>query len=306
MEELKFDYIIIGAGVAGLASAQYAARAGLNTIVLEGTSMGGQATQIADLENYPGVFPAVNGYDFIDTMQKQAESFGAQIKQVTVISIDKKGDDFVVTTKKETYTAPALLIATGAIHRNLEVPGEKELTGRGVSYCAVCDGPFFRNKRIVVVGGGDSACSEAVYLSTLSKDVSIIHRRDSFRAQKAVSDKMLAAGVKPIYNTVVKAVKGTNKVEALTLQNVKTGEESELPCDAVFVFTGMLPQTTLVEMLPKDEAGYIITNEDMETSIPGLFAAGDVRSKSFRQVVTAAADGATAANAAKKMLDERR
>ena len=306
MEELKFDYIIIGAGVAGLASAQYAARAGLNTIVLEGTSMGGQATQIADLENYPGVFPAVNGYDFIDTMRKQAETFGAQIKQVTVISIDKKGDDFVVTTKKETYTAPALLIATGAIHRNLEVPGEKELTGRGVSYCAVCDGPFFRNKRIVVVGGGDSACSEAVYLSTLSKDVSIIHRRDSFRAQKAVSDKMLAAGVKPIYNTVVKAVKGTNKVEALTLQNVKTGEESELPCDAVFVFTGMLPQTTLVEMLPKDEAGYIITNEDMETSIPGLFAAGDVRSKSFRQVVTAAADGATAANAAKKMLDERR
>ena len=305
MEELKFDYIIIGAGVAGLASAQYAARAGLNTIVLEGTSMGGQATQIADLENYPGVFPAVNGYDFIDTMRKQAETFGAQIKQVTVISIDKKGDDFVVTTKKETYTAPALLIATGAIHRNLEVPGEKELTGRGVSYCAVCDGPFFRNKRIVVVGGGDSACSEAVYLSTLSKDVSIIHRRDSFRAQKAVSDKMLAAGVKPIYNTVVKAVKGTNKVEALTLQNVKTGEESELPCDGVFVFTGMLPQTTLVEMLPKDEAGYIITNEDMETSIPGLFAAGDVRSKSFRQVVTAAADGATAANAAKKMLDER-
>ena len=305
MEELKFDYIIIGAGVAGLASAQYAARAGLNTIVLEGTSMGGQATQIADLENYPGVFPAVNGYDFIDTMRKQAETFGAQIKQVTVISIDKKGDDFVVTTKKETYTAPALLIATGAIHRNLEVPGEKELTGRGVSYCAVCDGPFFRNKRIVVVGGGDSACSEAVYLSTLSKDVSIIHRRDSFRAQKAVSDKMLAAGVKPIYNTVVKAVKGTNKVEALTLQNVKTGEESELPCDAFFVFTGMLPQTTLVEMLPKDEAGYIITNEDMETSIPGLFAAGDVRSKSFRQVVTAAADGATAANAAKKMLDER-
>ena len=220
--------------------------------------------------------------------------------------MDKSGKNYIVTCRNKTFEAPCLCIATGAIHRNLEVPGEKELTGRGVSYCAVCDGPFFRNKRIVVVGGGDSACSEAVYLSTLSKDVSIIHRRDSFRAQKAVSDKMLAAGVKPIYNTVVKAVKGTNKVEALTLQNVKTGEESELPCDAVFVFTGMLPQTALVEMLPKDEAGYIITNEDMETSIPGLFAAGDVRSKSFRQVVTAAADGATAANAAKKMLEERR
>ena len=306
MEELRYDYIIIGAGVAGLASAQYAARGGLNTIVLEGTSMGGQATQIAELENYPGVFPAVNGYDFIDTMRKQAESFGAQIKQVTVSSIDKKGSDFVVVTKKETYIAPALLIATGAIHRNLEVPGEKELTGRGVSYCAVCDGPFFRNKKIVVVGGGDSACSEAIYLSTISKDVSIIHRRDSFRAQKAVTDKMLASGVKPVYDTVVKKINGTNKVESVTIENVKTGEQSELACDAVFVFTGMIPQTALVEMLPKDEAGYIITNDEMETAIPGLFAAGDVRSKSFRQIVTAAADGAIAANAAKKMLDERR
>lgn len=304
MEELRYDYIIIGAGVAGLASAQYAARGGLNTIVLEGTSTGGQVTQIAELENYPGIYPAVNGYDFIDTMQKQAESFGAQIKQVTVISIDKKGDDFVVTTKKDTYIAPALLIATGAIHRNLEVPGEKELTGRGVSYCAVCDGPFFRNKRIVVVGGGDSACSEAVYLSTLSKDVSIIHRRDSFRAQKAVSDKMLAAGVKPVYDSVVKSINGTNKVESVTVENVKTGEKYDLPCDAVFVFTGMLPQTSLVEMLPKDEGGYIITNENMETAIPGLFAAGDVRSKSFRQIVTAAADGAIAANSAKKMINE--
>ncbi len=304
MEEIRYDYIIIGAGAAGLASAQYAARGGLKTIVLEEMTAGGQATQIAELENYPGIYPAINGFDFADTMRKQAEAFGAEIKQVTVTSIDKKGKDFVVVTKKETYTAPALLIATGAIHRNLEVPGEKELTGRGVSYCAVCDGPFFRNKKIVVVGGGDSACSEAVYLSTISKDVSIIHRRDSFRAQKAVSDKMLAAGVKPVYDSVVKSINGTNKVESVTVENVKTGEQSELACDAVFIFTGMLPQTSLVEMLPKDEGGYIITNENMETAIPGLFAAGDVRSKSFRQIVTAAADGAIAANSAKKMINE--
>ena len=304
MEEIKYDYIIIGAGAAGLASAQYAARGGLKTVVLEEKTPGGQVIQIAELENYPGIYPATNGYDFSDTMKKQAEAFGAEIKQVSVSSIDKKGSDFVVVTKKETYIAPALLIATGAIHRNLEVPGEKELKGRGVSYCAVCDGPFFRNKKIVVVGGGDSACSEAVYLSTLSKDVSIIHRRDSFRAQKAVSDKMLAAGVKPVYDSVVKSINGTNKVESVTVENVKTGEKYDLPCDAVFIFTGMIPQTSLVEMLPKDEGGYIITDENMETAVPGLFAAGDIRSKSFRQIVTAVSDGAIAANSAKKMIDE--
>ena len=188
-----------------------------------------------------------------------------------------------------------MCIATGAVHRNLEVPGEKELTGRGVSYCAVCDGPFFRNKKIVVIGGGDSACSEATYLSSISGDVSIIHRRDSFRAQKSVIDKMLAAGVKPIYDTVVESINGSNKVESVTLKNVKTGESSEFKTDAVFIFTGMIPQTELVGMLPKDDAGYLITDENMETSMPGLFAAGDVRSKPFRQIVTAVADGAIAA-----------
>lgn len=302
MENKVFDYIIIGAGPAGLASAQYAARGGLKTVVLEGMSMGGQVMQITDLENYPGMYPAVNGVDFIETMQKQAEAFGAKIEQVQVSSIDKKGKDFIIKTKDAVYTAPALCIATGAIHRNLEVSGEKELTGRGVSYCAVCDGPFFKNKKIVVVGGGDSACSEAIYLSTISNDVTIIHRRDSFRAQQAVIDKMLAAGVKPVYDTVVKSINGTVKVESITVENVKTGAQSNIDCNAVFVFTGMIPQTNLVDMLPKDEGGYIITNEKMETAIPGLFAAGDVRSKSFRQIVTAVSDGAIAAHSAKEMI----
>ena len=302
METKQYDYIIIGAGPAGLSSAQYAARSGLKTIVLEGMGAGGQVVQIPDLENYPGVFPPVNGYDFIDTMRKQAESFGAQIAQVQVSSIDKKGKDFVITTKDTVYTAPALCIATGAVHKNLNVPGEKEFTGRGVSYCAVCDGPFFKNKKIFVVGGGDSACSEAVYLSSISSDVSIIHRRDSFRAQQAVVDKMLAAGVKPIYDTVVKSINGTNKVESLTLENVKTGEQTTVDCNVVFIFAGMAPQTELVEMLRKDETGYIITDEKMQTSIPGLFAAGDVRAKPFRQIVTAASDGAIAANSAKEMI----
>ena len=302
LETANFDYVIIGAGPAGLASAQYAARSGLNTVVLDPAGAGGQALQIAELENYPGVYPVVNGADFMDNMRNQAEAFGAKIELVTVTSIDKTGSDFIVTTKRKIFKAPCLCLATGAFHKNLGVPGEAEFTGRGVSYCATCDGPFFRNKKIVVVGGGDSACSEAVYLSTLSKDVTIIHRRNEFRAQKAVVDKMLAAGVKPVYDTVLKEIKGGMKVESLVIENVKTGEQSELTCDAVFIFAGMVPQTELVDMLPKDGNGYIVTDETMATSMPGLFAAGDVRSKSFRQVVTATADGAIAAHSAYEFL----
>ena len=302
LETEKFDYVIIGAGCAGLASAQYAARGGLSVLVLDLAGAGGQVLQIADLENYPGVFPAVDGATYMMTMQKQAESFGAKIVQAQVLSIDKTGGSFLVKTKKASYEATCLCIATGAIHRNLEVPGEKELSGRGVSYCATCDGPFFRNKKIVVVGGGDSACSEAIYLSTISGDVSIIHRRDKFRAQQAVIDKMLEAGVKPVYDSVVKSINGQGRVQSVTIENVKTGEQSELSTDAVFIFTGMLPQTDLVEMLPKDPSGYILTDENMETSVSGLFAAGDVRSKPFRQVVTAVSDGAIAAHVASERI----
>lgn len=302
LETEKFDYVIIGAGCAGLASAQYAARGGLSVLVLDLAGAGGQVLQIADLENFPGVFPAVDGATYMMTMQKQAESFGAKIVQAQVLSIDKTGGSFLVKTKKASYEATCLCIATGAIHRNLEVPGEKELSGRGVSYCATCDGPFFRNKKIVVVGGGDSACSEAIYLSTISGDVSIIHRRDKFRAQQAVIDKMLEAGVKPVYDSVVKSINGQGRVQSVTIENVKTGEQSVLSTDAVFIFTGMLPQTDLVEMLPKDPSGYILTDENMETSVPGLFAAGDVRSKPFRQVVTAVSDGAIAAHVASERI----
>ena len=302
LETEKFDYVIIGAGCAGLASAQYAARGGLSVLVLDLAGAGGQVLQIADLENYPGVFPSVDGATYMMTMKKQAESFGAKIVQAQVLSIDKTGGSFLVKTKKASYEATCLCIATGAIHRNLEVPGEKELSGRGVSYCATCDGPFFRNKKIVVVGGGDSACSEAIYLSTISGDVSIIHRRDKFRAQQAVIDKMLEAGVKPVYDSVVKSINGQGRVQSVTIENVKTGEQSVFSTDAVFIFTGMLPQTDLVEMLPKDPSGYILTDENMETSVPGLFAAGDVRSKPFRQVVTAVSDGAIAAHVASERI----
>lgn len=302
MGESIYDYIIIGGGPAGLASAQYAARGGLKTLVLDMAGAGGQVMQINDLENYPGVFPAVNGNDFMETMKKQAEDFGVEIKIEQIVSIDKPGALFVVKSRKNSYEGKCLCIATGAIHKSLGVPGEAELSGRGVSYCAVCDGPFFRNKKIVVVGGGDSAVSEAIYLSTLSKDVKIVHRRDSFRAQKALVDKMLAAGVEPVYNSVVKSINGTSKVESVSIENVETGAVNQLETDSVFIFTGILPQTDLVDMLPKDEAGYIETIENMETMIPGLFAAGDVRSKSFRQVVTAVSDGAIAAHSAAEII----
>ena len=269
----KFDYVIIGAGCAGLASAQYAARGGLSVLVLDVAGAGGQVLQISELENYPGVFPAVDGAAYMMTMQKQAEAFGAKIVQAQVLSIDKTGGNFLVKTRKAAYEAACMCIATGAIHR-----------------------------KIVVVGGGDSACSEAIYLSTLSSDVTIIHRRDKFRAQQAVIDKMLAAGVKPLYDSVVKEIKGSAKVESIIVENVKNGEQSELATDAVFIFAGMLPQTELVEMLAKDPAGYIITDENMETHVPGLFAAGDVRSKPFRQVVTAVSDGAIAAHVASERI----
>ena len=296
MDAEKYDYIIIGAGVAGLASAQYAARGGLNTLVLDVAGSGGQVMQITELDNYPGVFPTLDGPTFIQTMEEQTKAFGAKIEMVQVTAIDKKDNNFIVTSRKKLYQAPYLCLATGAIHKTLGVSGEAEFTGRGVSYCATCDGPFFRNKKIVVVGGGDTACAEATYLSTLTTDLHIIHRRDKFRAQKALVDKMLSKNVQPIYDTVVKSINGSAKVESVTLENVKTKEETTLPSDAVFIFTGIQPQTDLVDMLAKDEGGYIKTDENMETSMPGLFAAGDVRSKPFRQVVTAVNDGAIAAH----------
>ena len=293
---MEYDLIIIGSGPAGLSAAQYGARANLKTLVIENGSTGGQVLNINEFVNYPGVFPAVSGVDFINTMVEQAKSFGAEILTSTVSSIDKIKNQFIVKTDKGDFKSFALVIATGAAHRKLGIPGEKELTGMGVSYCATCDGPFFKNRKVVVIGGGDSACDEATYLATLASEVTIIHRKSSLRAQKAVADKVLNnPKIKVIFNTVVKEIKGKYKVDELVLENTETKEESTLKADGVFIFIGMIPQTDLVEMLPKDEGGYIKTNENMETAIKGMYCVGDIRSKLFRQVVTATSDGATAA-----------
>lgn len=298
-DEKIYDYIIIGGGVAGLSSAQYAARGGLKTLVIDLTMPGGQALTIPNLENYPGLFPSMSGTQFCKNMAEQAKEFGAEIIQAQVTAIDKPGDVFKIEAGKEKYFSYSLLIATGAEHRKLGVKGENELEGRGVSYCATCDGPFFKGRTIFVIGGGDSACDEAMYLSTLSDKITLVHRRDTLRAQKAVADRLLSnPKINVIFNSVVKEIKGEGRVQSIELENTVDGSVTEYSCDAVFIFAGMNPVTELVDMLPKDEGGYIKTGEDMGTLFPGMYAAGDIRSKSFRQVVTAVSDGAIAAHSA--------
>lgn len=300
-----YDIIIIGGGPAGLAAAQYGSRANLKTLVIENSFVGGQVLNINDFENYPGVFPAVSGAEFTETLTNQAKAFGVEFITTEVSSIDKIKNQFTLKTKKGDFTSFVVIIATGAAHRKLEIPGEEEFSGRGVSYCATCDGPFFRNKKIVVVGGGDSACDEATYLSTLSGDVTLIHRKGSLRAQKAVAERVLNnPNIKVVFNSVVKEIKGNAKVESIIVENTETKQQSVLEVDGVFIFVGMIPRTELVEMIQKDESGYIVTDEKMETSIKGLFCVGDIRSKPFRQVVTATADGATAAFSAGNYIRE--
>ena len=307
------DLIIIGAGPAGLTAAQYGARSNLSVLVLEQLAAGGQALLIDVLENYPGIAPGKTGFDFCEDLRRQAEGFGAKFLTEQAQTLSKEGETFTVTLGNgQSISASAVILATGAKHRALDIPGEKEFFGRGVSYCATCDGPFFKNKKIFVVGGGDAACDEAQYLSHLSSQVIMIHRREKFRAQKALADRVLHnPNIQVWFNTVMKEIKGTGgKLSSVVLG--KTGplssesKLSEESADAVFIFTGTVPQTSLVsgDLIAKtDEAGYIITDERMASSIPGLFAAGDIRASPFRQVITAAADGAVAAHCAAAYID---
>lgn len=298
------DVVIIGGGVAGLSAGLYSARSGMDAVIVDAGG-GGQALEIYNLENYPGVFPAQNGTDFIENLTNQAKSFGAKIIYSKVISIDKKENLFFVKTEDKEFVAKAVIYATGATHSKLGIPGEEKLAGAGVSYCAVCDGPFFKNKKVVVVGGGDSACSEALYLSNIASHVDLIHRRSELRAAKSIAEKVLSdKKITVHFNSVVKKIIGEEKVSGINIENTKTNQISTLETDAVFVFVGMEPQNGLLETLKKDENGYIITDENMETSVPGLFVAGDVRSKPLRQIITAASDGAVAAVCAAKHVKD--
>lgn len=305
MEAYK-DVIIVGGGAAGLSAAQYAARANLNILLVEEIAPGGQALVIDDLENYPGIVKPIKGYEFSDLMTNQAKNFGAEILTTSVSKIEKKNDVFSVETGKGTFTSYTVILATGAKHRHLGVPGEKELAGKGVSYCATCDGPFFKGRRILVVGGGDAACDESMFLSKLSEKVTVIHRRDRFRAQKSLAERVLNnPNIKPLFNTVLLEIKGENRVEKVVLARTDKDEKVEEPMDAVFIFIGSDPQTAVVkEDIEKGEGGYIKTNDRMETSLPGLYAVGDVRDTPFRQLVVAAGDGAIAAHCASQYIDE--
>jgi thioredoxin reductase (NADPH) len=311
--KIDADLIIIGAGPAGLTAAQYGARANLRVLVLEQMAPGGQVLLIDVLENYPGIAPGKTGFEFCEDLHRQARDFGAEFLTEQVLSLNKEGAVFAVTFGKDgKRTAPAVILATGAKHRTLDIPGEKEFHGRGVSYCATCDGPFFKNKKIFVVGGGDAACDEAQYLSRLTGQVILIHRRDRFRAQKALAGRVLGnPNIEVRFNTIMKEIKGGQKVTSVVLEKTSndgkgTGESQEETADAVFVFTGTIPQTSLVPEVEKDEAGYIVTDQSMASSLPGLFVAGDVRATPFRQVVVAAGEGAVAAHSAAAYIDSLR
>ena len=314
-----YDLLIIGAGPAGLTAAQYGARANLKVIVIEQLSVGGQALLIDVLENYPGnvsqndssgaeISSPKSGYEFAMDLHRQAEKFGAEFKNGVVTSLKKEGSRFTVSLDDgSVLSAVSVIIAAGAKPRLLDIPGEKHFTGKGVSYCATCDGFFFKGKKIFVVGGGDAACDEARYLSHLSDNVILVHRRDTLRAKKALAKRTLEnPNIKTRFNTVIKEIKGDKKVKSVLLENVLTGEKREEEADAVFIFAGTVPQASLASGVNAalDEEGYIITDMQMAANVPGLFAAGDVRSGAFRQVVTAAADGAVAAHNAAKYIDE--
>ncbi|NNU84939.1 thioredoxin-disulfide reductase [Geobacillus sp. BMUD] len=305
-DEKIYDVIIAGAGPAGLTAAVYTSRANLSTLMIERGVPGGQMVNTEEVENYPG-FETILGPELATKMFEHAKKFGAEYAYGDVKEIiDGEAYKTVIVGDKE-YKARAVIIATGAEYKKLGVPGEAELGGRGVSYCAVCDGAFFKGKDLVVVGGGDSAVEEGVYLTRFANKVTIVHRRDKLRAQKILQDRAFAnEKIDFIWNHTVKQINEKDgKVGSVTLVHTQTGEEREFPCDGVFIYIGMAPLSKpFVSLGITNENGYIVTNEKMETKVPGIFAAGDVREKTLRQIVTATGDGSIAAQSAQHYVEE--
>ncbi len=304
-EEKIYDVIIAGAGPAGMTAAVYASRGNLSTLMIERGMPGGQMANTEEIENYPG-FDRILGPELSTKMFEHAKKFGAEYAYGEVKKIIDEGDIKVVQTDKTDYKARAVIVATGAEYKKLGVPGEAELTGRGVSYCAVCDGAFFKNRELVVIGGGDSAVEEAVYLTRFASKVTIIHRRDKLRAQKILQERAFKnEKIDFIWDHVVKSFNGENgKLASVTIEHTKTGEQREFKADGAFIYIGMVPLNQCVAHLGiTNDDGYIVTNEEMETNIPGIFAAGDVREKSLRQIVTATGDGSLAAQNAQQYVE---
>ena len=299
-----YDMVIIGGGPGGYTAALYAARAGLDVIVLEKLSAGGQMALTSQIDNYPGFPDGIDGFTLGVQMQSGAERFGAKTELADVLSVQLSGDVKEIVTSEGTFYGRTVVFATGANPRSLGLPGEKELTGRGVSYCAHCDGMFYRGKTVVVVGGGNSAVADAMVLSRIAKKVILVHRRDSLRATKIYHEPLRRAeNVEFRWNSAVTQLLHSGTVTGVVVQDVQTGEEATIPCDGVFVSIGRQPASELVvDQLALDESGYILAGESTKTSIPGVFAVGDVRTKALRQIVTAVADGASAAHHAEEYL----
>jgi thioredoxin reductase (NADPH) len=298
--------LILGSGPAGLSAALYAARGNLEPVVLTGMELGGQASLTNIIENYPGFPDAVGGQELSDLFQKQAEKFGARVEYDTATDVDLSERPFRVKTYNGEYRAETLIIATGAQATHLNVPGEKELTGRGVSYCATCDGWFFKEKDVVVVGGGDSALEESLFLTRYAKSVTIIHRRNSLRAGVILQQRVFShPKIKIIWDSVITEIIGEEKVTKVMINNLKTGETTELPVDGVFIFIGHIPNTQMfADTLNLDERGYIKTDITLSTNLPGVFVAGEAGDPNFRQVITSAGMGAAAAMQAIKYLEK--
>ena len=299
----SFDVIVIGGGPAGYTAALYAARAGLSTLVIEKFSAGGQMTETQSIENYPGFDEGVDGFTLGFKMQAGAEKYGAKTLNAEVISVSLAEQPKRIQTAREEYFAKAVILASGAAHKHLGLENEDAMIGRGVGYCAACDGMLYRGKTVAVVGGGNSAAADALLLSRICKKVYLIHRRDTLRAEKIHHEPLMRAeNLEFKWNSVVKSLNGEERLNSVTIENVITKETEEIPLDGLFISVGRSPVTSLFEGQIELQNGYIAAGEDTKTSLPGVFAAGDVRTKALRQIVTAAADGAVAAHFAEEYI----
>lgn len=301
-----YDILIVGGGPAGYTAALYGARSGFSTAVLEKLSPGGQMATTSDVENYPGFPGVVDGFELGERMQEGAEKAGAETVYADVTRLDLLADPKVVETSEGTFLGKTVILATGAHPRKLGIPQEEALVNRGVAYCATCDGSFYKDKVVVVNGGGNTAVGDALYLAKLASKVYLVHRRDTLRATPIYLQRLKDAGVEIIWNSVVAGLQADKKLTAVELKDVKTGETRVLPADGLFVAIGQLPESSLAQgQVATDKAGYIVAGEDTKTSVPGVFAAGDVRTKAVRQIITAAADGAVAVHFAEEYLNEK-
>ncbi|UCD55600.1 MAG: thioredoxin-disulfide reductase [Candidatus Omnitrophota bacterium] len=307
---MLYDIIIIGAGPAGLTAAIYTSRAELKTLVIENVAVTSQAAMADDIENYPGFPEGLKGFELIDRFKKQAEKFGTEFKAEDVKSIKESSSGgkkiYNIGLEEESVLSLSVIIAAGASPRKLGVPGEEKFRGKGISYCAVCDAAFFRDKDIIVVGGGDTAVEEALFLAKFGRQVTLLHRRERLRATKILQERAFAdKKIKFMWNSVLTAVSGDEKVKSVKIENVKTGEKKEIPCDGIFGAVGYIPNTDFLKgTLKLDKDGYVITDNNMKTSKEGIFACGDARKKLLRQIVTACGDGATAAFSARMYVEE--